>query len=453
MKYGFLHIAVAFAIIAIPLSTAAQDAATKISDRVNLTISHPDGRYAAGEEIVFEADAKVPTGVVAEVFINGLPSRELSPGKVNLPAGKSVVFSITPEAPASVILRIFSPGNKADFSDVGAVSAPELFQPRVPMPRDMRRFWDKQIRKMRKVPMQAELTPAEVPGEDGERFEAFAVEINCPAGNPARGYLVRPRNAAAKSLPIVMFLHSAGVSKPGNRASVATALRYAKTKGGAIALDINAHGYPDDMPQAYYDSLQNGPLNGYLCIEASRHEDFYYYGMFLRNQRALDYLCTLPEWDGKRVLVTGASQGGIQGAAIAGMDRRVTAAVLTVPGFIDGAVTEENDRLSCTPRFIRKYGPDNPVTKILPYYDAANFLKMTKAKLLVEAGLVDFTCPPGCVIGGFNDAVSEDKTLLTSPFRPHSNMSKCNAAQVREWRERVDAVRNRFMLDYLAPAQ
>ncbi|MBP5716789.1 MAG: acetylxylan esterase, partial [Bacteroidales bacterium] len=54
-----------------------------------------------------------------------------------------------------------------------------------------------------------------------------------------------------------------------------------------------------------------------------------------RAQRTLDYLCTLPEWDGERVLVMGSSQGGAQTAALAGMDPRVKVAVLTVPAMMD----------------------------------------------------------------------------------------------------------------------
>ncbi|MBQ4286712.1 MAG: acetylxylan esterase, partial [Bacteroidales bacterium] len=107
----------------------------------------------------------------------------------------------------------------------------------------------------------------------------------------------------------------------------------------------------------------------------------------------------------------------------------------------------------CIPTFFDRYGPDDQVIPLLPYYDAANFLKLTKAKLLVEAGLVDFTCPAKCVIGGFNSAVSKDKVLLTSPFRPHGSTAALSEYQLEEWRRTVNSVRNELMKDYLAPAK
>lgn len=427
----------------------------KISERVSLSCNHPDGRYLSGEEIVFDADAGSGIDIIAEVYVNGVRSAALSPGKVHLPQGKTTLLRITPEEPSSIILRVFESSDKNDFSDVGAVSDPDSFAPRIPFPKDMHRFWNKRIRAMRRVPMTPVLTPVPVPEKDRDKFEAYALEINCPAGeNPVRGIMVLPRNASSKSLPVVVFLHGAGVSKPGNRSSVAVALRGAKLGGGAISLDINAHGYRDDMPQAYYDSLEQTVLKDYIIQSATSHESFYYYGMFMRAQRALDYLCTLKEWDRKRVLVYGSSQGGLQSAALAGMDRRVKAAVLTVPGFIDVTVSKrEPPERGCIPTFYERYGPDDQVIPLLPYYDAANFLKLTKAKLLVEAGLVDFTCPAKCVIGGFNTAVSKDKVLLTAPFRPHSNIAVMNTEQLREWQLSVDRVRIRFMEDYLAPAK
>ena len=413
-----------------------------------LSVNHPDGQYAEGEEIVFSATAAEETRIAAEVLIDGIVSKTLSPGIITIPAGKSEVFRILPDHPSSVILRLKRTSKQDDFLDIGAVYRPADVKPMISMPSDMARFWKKEIKKMRKVRMHPVLTPVAAP--DG--FEAFALEIDCPGSpTPVRGYLVKPAGAAPKSLPIAMYLHSAGVSRPGNRASVETAMKYARE--GAIALDINAHGYLDDQPQEYYDNLEKTTLKGYLIRDAATHQEFYYYGMFLREQRALDYLCTLKEWDGKRVLVTGASQGGAQGAALAGMDPRVTAAVLVVPGFIDMAVEPSGDRRSCTPRFFEKYGPDNPVIKLLPYYDGVNFLRLTKAKLIIEAGLSDFTCPPLCVIGGFNEAGSTDKTLLTYPSRTHSKFTMFTKEQLAEWKRNVERVRIDFIRDYLGAVE
>ena len=49
----------------------------------------------------------------------------------------------------------------------------------------------------------------------------------------------------------------------------------------------------------------------------------------------------------------------------------------------------------------------------------ALLLSMTKASLFIEGGLVDTTCPPSCVVAGYNNAATEDKTLVLFPYRPH----------------------------------
>ena len=46
--------------------------------------------------------------------------------------------------------------------------------------------------------------------------------------------------------------------------------------------------------------------------------------MFVRLARALDFLTTRPEWDGKTLAVIGHSQGGCQALVAGGLDERVT---------------------------------------------------------------------------------------------------------------------------------
>ncbi len=410
---------------------------------------HEDGIYAKGEEMVFKTKSDRSVEAVAEVLINGVVSKELSPGRIVIPEGESELFRIIPGSPSSVIFRLYPPGNPKAFHDAGAVCSPQDFRPVMKVPSDMRSFWKKEIAALRKVPAHPVLTPLPVPPSDSAAYVAYALEINVPSVLPARGILVMPKNAPRKSLPILMFVHSAGVSRPGNRASVDNALRYARMGNGAIALDINAHGYRDDMPQEYYEELERTTLKGYLLSAADNHADFYYHGMLMRDQRALDYLCSLKEWDGKRVIVTGASQGGFQGAAIAGMDKRVKAIALSEPGFLDMALEVDPARRSCTPRFVEKYGKDHPVMKLIPYYDAANFLRLTKASLWLEAGLVDFTCPPACVIGGYNASTCSRKELHTFPYRTHGSLMAMTEEQRHLWRATVEESRLQFIADYL----
>ena len=78
-----------------------------------------------------------------------------------------------------------------------------------------------------------------------------------------RGYFAKPKSAVPKSLPIVLFVHAAGVKGSWCLAQPETAVNYAKMGNGALAFDLNAHGMLNGQPQEYYDDLEAGELKGY----------------------------------------------------------------------------------------------------------------------------------------------------------------------------------------------
>ena len=339
--------------------------------------------------------------------------------------------------------------DRSKFLAVGAVVAPDEFTPGFYEPDDFVSYWDAQKTTMRASTPSVTLTPVELPEADASSYTASYLEISMPEGNPVRGYLVKPSGAANGSLPILMYLHGAGVNQPGNRATVTNALKYAKMGSCVIALDMNAHGYLDDQPQSYYDALNSGDLKEYWKRELTTRPDYYFRLMCLRIVRALDYLCSLPEWDGARVVSFGTSQGGYQSAAIAGLDSRVTFAYLDVPAHTDiGSPLQ--DRKAAWPGIYDIAFSSTPelISDILPYFDGANFLRHTSAKIIVEAGLVDMLCPAGCVMAGYNVCPSSNKTLYTYPYRNHS-ASAMPSEKLSEWNSTINYAKNKALMNYL----
>ena len=54
--------------------------------------------------------------------------------------------------------------------------------------------------------------------------------------------------------------------------------------------------------------------------------------MYLRDSRAIDYLATRTDWDGKTLVILGTSQGGQQGLVTAGLNPdRITALLVNEP--------------------------------------------------------------------------------------------------------------------------
>lgn len=391
----------------------------KVFSAVSLDINSETGLFKKGEKITFSARQHEPVQeqLLMTVYENGL---EIVSAPVHLVEEPAVIYECSYDKAVSVIVKVGLTSDEKSFTSVGAVVAPEEFTPGFDEPEDFMEYWNTQISALRKAKIKASLRPAELP-EGDEGYKAYALEVSMPEGKPVRGYLVMPEGAAEKSLPIVIYTHGAGVHKPGNRAHVKTALKHAKMGNGAISLDINAHGFPDDMPDEYYKDLNRGELKNYPRRPLTTRDEYYFRFMYLRLVRAMDYLCSLPEWDGERAAVLGESQGGLQSAVLACLDQRIKLAILTCPAHTDLAGPKQGRKSSWPGIYdIAEKSTPHLIDDILPYFDGANFLRHVHAKLIVEVGLSDMTSPPACVYAGYNVCPSLNKTMYGNPHRPHS---------------------------------
>jgi cephalosporin-C deacetylase-like acetyl esterase len=404
--------------------------------QVTVEQSNPSGIYRKGEKIVITAT----TGRISDDSIH---IRIL---KNNVHAISRLAFKQTSlsfpvfegsfEEPCSIIAEVTS---KDASASTGLVVAPELLGPGMPYPDDFKAFWKEEKKRLSQLEFQIKSTP--VPGID-PGYSCVDIEINCFGPKPARGYYAKPENAARKSLPAVLFVHAAGVKGSWCRSEPGNAMKYAKM--GAICLDLNAHGMLNGQPEQYYSQLEEGELKNYFMQGIESREDYYFHGMYLRLLRAIDFLARQPEWDGKRILVTGESQGGGQSLVAAGLDRRVSAVVALVPAMCDwfGPVAE---RKGGWPQPYESGSSKEKMKKSLPYYDAANILKGCKATIFTEIGLIDQTCPATSVYSAVNQAKGK-KIIYAVPYRPHQQPQK---PLLTRWQETVYKPREAFIRDYL----
>ena len=438
MKFKSLIIA----LLLLPFAAKAQYAGAM------LEINSTDGVYQVGDSIKVWATIFPDCAPILEFTVEKNMTSVLNKRAVALTEGKHLIYAERCSEAAHYVYMLGLPGAKkagADASVVGAIVSPSNFIAGYAPPKDLRKFWEKQIARMRKMPLEVESKAAPLEKTDQSGYTCLDIEIPMPEGNPVRAYLVYPTDAPEKSLPIVIRAHAAGVKGKWCQCSVDQTIKDAQRGGGAIALDINAHGMLNGQPQSYYDDLDAGELKGYSTRDFTGHEDFYFRLMYLRLVRAIDYLVTLPQWDGERIAILGESQGGAQAAAIAGIDNRVTAASLRVPAFMDIAGKFDGRRGSWPGTYSRT--PEK-YAEVLPYYDAACLLTLTKAALFFEAGLVDYTCPPACVAAGYNNAPVTDKTIVFFPYRPHTT-GPMDQRFSQRWRNEIMTPREKWLNDYL----
>lgn len=410
-------------------------------DKVDLNLD-ASGVYAKGDTVRVYADVK--PGCAVELFLDVEINGKIDNRKVlSLPEGRSVVFERCFDFPTHLVVGLGPVSNRMISTRIGAIVHPEDFRPGYEEPADFRSYWDAQISAMRAVSADAVITLVE---QGDPSVRCWSLEIPMHEGMPVRGYVAMPAEAGEQSLPIYIKPHAAGtLLSIHTRARVEEAVKMARQ--GAIALDINAHGMLNDAPQKYYEKLEARQVLMYQDRPVRDRETYYFRLMYLRLVRALDYLCALKEWDGKRVLVMGESQGGGQALVLAGLDSRVDAVVAIVPALTDLGGVKDGLRRSGWPYNKRPMVPySSRASGVLPYFDAALHMKYFTGKLYVEAGLVDMVCNPACVTAGYNNCPSLSKFIDYFPYRPHNGMPECYKA---EWESMVLTNRERFINDYL----
>jgi cephalosporin-C deacetylase-like acetyl esterase len=276
----------------------------------------------------------------------------------------------------------------------GAAVEPTKIPRSLPVPDDFDAFWSGMKQKLAAVPVAASIRSVKAPLPDVESFDVTAPAL----GLPISAYMAKPVGAKPKSLPIILTVHGAGVSDSSLGGSASWAAK------GFLAMDMNAHGLPNGKPKQFYADLKVGAMKDYRYEHKNDREKAYFTGMMLRLVRAIDVLTAQPEWDGKHVVVSGASQGGYQAIAAAGIDGRVTFFAAGVPAGCDHSgmlVT----RIAGWPKIVPVVDgkPDMAVLEAYRYLDCMNFATRTKAKgAYFTVGFIDTTCPPTSVYAAYN---------------------------------------------------
>jgi cephalosporin-C deacetylase-like acetyl esterase len=101
--------------------------------------------------------------------------------------------------------------------------------------------------------------------------------------------------------------------------------------------------------------------------------------------------------------------------------------------------------MSGWPQPFESDGAKNEMMKALPYFDAANILKDSKAIIYTEIGLIDMTCPSTSVYAALNQAMGQ-KIINTVPYRPHHQPE---GALAKTWQEDFFKPRDMFIRNYL----
>ena len=371
---------------------------------------HSNMQYRPGEEMAFtlklQGDSPVEAGKYSLVWTRKGDDGKQEEGKFEVKPNEPMVVKTSLGCPGFVYIYAElkdsemktvksthknSNGGKVCFHGGAGVEIEKLET--VPEPKDFDEFWAKQKQLLAKVPIKAERK--EIPCKNNQ-VRIYEVKIDCADPRPVTGYLTIPTAAdSGKKFPARAEFH--GYSDN----------RIHRAPGGGpnnvVVLNINAHGYElgrdDQFYKDFYTSIRkNG--HSYVLNESpdTPADELYFNGMVLRVMRALQYLKSLPEWDGQHLIASGGSQGGLQTMWAAGCGEGVTEATPSVTWGCDlgGQKVPNRIHIGWGIKFT------NPG---LLYYDAVNFAKRipsTCRVIITRAGMGDYTCPPSGVAMSYN---------------------------------------------------
>ena len=194
--------------------------------------------------------------------------------------------------------------------------------------------------------------------------------------------------------------------------------------GKCIVLEIGVHCIPVTMEQNVYDDLHNGALDGYWNFNVAEPDKNYYKRVVTGAVRGVDFIASLPEWDGKTIGVTGASQGGFLSLAVAALDKRIT-----FLGVVHDAMCDYEAELHNVgggwPHTIywdMKSGLDKNLINLKVeggrYYDGVNFARRVTQPGWYSFGYNDEVVPPTSSYSTYN-IVTAPKTLSVYQMTGH----------------------------------
>lgn len=383
-----------------------------------VTPDHADWQYRPGENVTFSIKVVSNGATVSGQKINWTVGPEWSPGGQPLATGSlttgtedSEVSGGTLEGPG--FLRLIAtlqqdvPTGGRGFPVRGLGTAgfsPWNIKALAVEPPDFDQFWQEGRDALAKVPINAQRTP--FPDKTTDTVNAFLVNFQTVKGAGGRGssklYGVLTEPKAEGKYPALLRVPGAGVYGISGI--------WKESYDNAIVLSIGIHGVPLNLDSSVYQNLGAGALDTYQGFNLDNKETYYYRRVYLGCVRAVDYLASLPNWDGKTIVVVGGSQGGARSIVTAALDPRVKALAVFHPALSDITAYAQG-RVGGWPDLFRN--PRNRTRDKLEtasYYDVVNFARRVKAPGIYSWGYNDETCMPTTTYAAYN-TITAPKTL------------------------------------------
>ena len=399
---------------------------------VMVSPDHKDWNYRVGEKAHFEVSVLKSSTLIDNVEISYEAGPEMYPDvkKTTVLKDGTMKWTGTMRQPGFYRLKVVAKVDGKEYSGAcTAAFSPEKLVPTTVEPADFDAFWSKTLEEARWTALnpQREL----LPDRSNEDVNVYQVSFqNIRWGSRTYGIL---------SVPVKPGKYPALLRVPGAGVRPYTGDTYtAPTK--AIVLEIGIHGIDVTQPQTLYDNLMSGALNNYWNFGMDNRDDSYYKRVVVGCVRAVDYIASLPEWDGKTIGVTGASQGGFLSYATAARDKRITFLAAVHPALCDHTASLKGVACGWPHYFYWNKGKGmEKQIETSRYYDGVNFVRRITCPAWVSFGYNDDVVPPTTAYATYN-ILKGQKTLSVYQQTAHFWYQE-------QWDEWLDWLRKQMKID------
>ncbi len=418
--------------------------------QVVATPNHADSHYAVGQTALLRIVAqeggvplngtKVYYKVGPEMFLpSGRDSVTFADGEALIPMG-----TMTEPGFLACQYEFKTADGKTQKDLVKLAFSPEQIQTFTPMPKDFEQFWQKALKAARKIDLEPEYF--DVPDATNDKMTTKLVRLHVGKDKWIYGYLTMPTSAGSVMLPNSTYSNqtsslSEGLGEafpvvlcpPGAGSTKPYPSDYFPREG-CIYLKIEIHDNDPRIPDDEYNAMRQKKCDGYMRRGMESKDTYYYKDVYVGCARAVDFLCSLPEWDGRNVIVTGGSQGGALTIVTAALNEKVTFCAPFYPALCD-LTGFLHHRAGGWPKFFTSFYKDGQVdipqqqaVETLQYFDVVNFARLLKVPTFMSWGYNDDTCSPTSVWAAWNVITApkqKDITPSSGHWRFPTSQEKC----------------------------
>lgn len=405
------------------------------SDYLWLTVpDHADWLYQTGENAKVEVSFckyGIPRDGELKYSIGNDMLQPDKHGSVKLKNGRAVINMGTKKTPGFRDMKLsVSLDGKTYEHHIKVGFSVDKIKPYTQEPQDFRSFWQKNVEELKQVPMS--YTKELYKDYCTDKIDCYLVKLQIDKmGHSMYGFLFYPKNAQPGKHPVVLCPPGAGIK------TIKDPMRnkyYAEN--GFVRFEVEIHGLDPRISSETFGEISRAfnDRNGSYLANGLENKDIYYMKhVYVGLVRCIDFLTSLPEWDGKNVAVQGGSQGGALAIIAAGLDSRVTQCVANHPALSDMAGYAAKGGTGGYPHFCRQPQilSNKDCLNTLAYFDVVNFARYVKAPTYLTWGYNDVTCPPTTSYAVWNTLKCTKESLLT-PINEHWTTTETNRGQM-EW--------------------